>query len=410
MIGMHLRRAFEYVRYGVKRRLHLDVDLLESAASVDELHRGEIITGNPCIALPGQYERIEAGAFGIDIAKEIAELQGAPRKIGPTLRYTFDDVLISDATIYGRGRRKMFNLQAPPVPIRTTRIGSARLGGLRRGRCPQLVYRLPFLRTLAADDSATHLLASEYGTPISMPTPSWPDQAGYLAVFGQSSVAPRRARIRRLVLFEDITQNAHKAARFRRLRALVAHGRAAPATRIVYLVRGSGGEQRLLVNEPEITEALARRGVVILQAEALGVQELLSALFGARLVISVEGSQLSHALYTLREAGGVLAIQPPNRFFNSHMDWARALGMRYGVVVGERRNRIPCAGRRSSADHRPDGCGARSIVGGADVIAARDDDLPLVRHDVADGRGGPQLPQRGDHFVGQSCSPAPRHR
>ena len=29
--------------------------------------------------------------------------------------------------------------------------------------------------------------------------------------------------------------------------------------------------------------------------------------------------------------------KPPNRFFNSHMDWARALGMRYGVVVGERR-------------------------------------------------------------------------
>ena len=171
-----------------------------------------------------------------------------------------------------------------------------------------------------------------------MPTPSWPDQAGYLAVFGQSSLMPRRARVRRLILFEDITQNAHKAARFRRLRALVAHGRAAPAgDRIVYLARGSGGKQRVLVNEPELTDALARRGVAILQAEALGVQELLSGLFGARLVISVEGSQLSHALYTLRDAGGVLAIQPPNRFFNSHMDWARALGMRYGVVVGERR-------------------------------------------------------------------------
>lgn len=337
MIGMHLRRAFEYVRCGVKRRLNLDVDLLESAASVEELHSGETLTGNPCIALPGQYERIEAGAFGIDVAKEVAQLQGAPRKIGPTLRYTFHDVMISDATIYGRGRKKMFNLQAPPP-----RSGSGP-GGRRWEEYGEAAVRSSYIGChffghWLRDDSATHLLASEYGTPISMPTPSWPDQAGYLAVFGQSSLMPRRARVRRLILFEDITQNAHKAARFRRLRALVARGRAAPAgDRFVYLARGSGGKQRLLVNESEITEALERRGVAIVQAEALGVEELLAALFGARLVISVEGSQLSHALYTLRDAGGVLAIQPPNRFFNSHMDWARALGMRYGVVVGERR-------------------------------------------------------------------------
>jgi hypothetical protein len=339
MIGMHLRRAFEYVRCGVRRRLNLDVDLLESPASVDELHSGEIVTGNPCIALPGQYERIEAGAFGIDVAKEVAQLQGGPRKIGPTLRYAFDDVMISDATIYGRGRKKMFNLEAPP-PSRSEGRGP---GGPRWEEYDEAAVRSSYIGChffghWLRDDSATHLLASEYGTPISMPTPSWPDQAGYLAVFGQNSVMPRRARVRKLILFEDITQNAHKAARFRKLRALVARGRAAPASdRIVYLVRGSGGKQRSLVNEPEITDALARRGVAILQAEALGVQELLSGLFGARLVISVEGSQLSHALYTLRDAGGVLAIQPPNRFFNSHMDWARALGMRYGVVVGERR-------------------------------------------------------------------------
>ena len=338
MIGMHLRRAFEYVRCGVKRRLHLDVDLLESAASVDELHCGETITGHPCIALPGQYERIEAGAFGIDIAREVAQLQGGPRKIGPTLRYTFDDVLISDATIYGRGRRKMFNLQAPAPRSEAPGRGEPPWQEYDEAAVRSSYIGCHFFGHWLRDDSATHLLASEYGTPISMPTPSWPDQAGYLAVFGQSSLMPRRARVRRLILFEDITQNAHKAARFRRLRALVAHGRAAPAgDRIVYLARGSGGKQRVLVNEPELTDALARRGVAILQAEALGVQELLTGLFGARLVISVEGSQLSHALYTLRDAGGVLAIQPPNRFFNSHMDWARALGMRYGVVVGERR-------------------------------------------------------------------------
>jgi capsular polysaccharide biosynthesis protein len=102
-------------------------------------------------------------------------------------------------------------------------------------------------------------------------------------------------------------------------------------------MRGTGGKQRTLVNEEEIVNALMRRGVVIMQAETLSVPELIMELFGARIIISVEGSQLSHALFTLREEGGVLAIQPPDRFFNSHRDWVYALNMHYGIVVGEQR-------------------------------------------------------------------------
>jgi capsular polysaccharide biosynthesis protein len=100
-------------------------------------------------------------------------------------------------------------------------------------------------------------------------------------------------------------------------------------------MRGVSGTQRALANEAEIVSALARRGVVILQAEALSARELVDKLFGARLVISTEGSQLSHALFTLRDDGGILVIQPPDRFFTSHMDWARALELRFGIAVGK---------------------------------------------------------------------------
>jgi hypothetical protein len=64
---------------------------------------------------------------------------------------------------------------------------------------------------------------------------------------------------------------------------------------------------------------------------------LIDQLFGARIVISVEGSQLSHALYSLGDRAGLVVIQPPDRFFNSHMDWARLLDVRYGFVVGEQK-------------------------------------------------------------------------
>jgi capsular polysaccharide biosynthesis protein len=158
-------------------------------------------------------------------------------------------------------------------------------------------------------------------------------------VFGQAYRELDRAVVRRLVLFDDISQNAHKVQRLRALRARVAKAAPSSATEgdIVYLMRGAGGKPRPLLNEAEVVEELTRRGVRILRAETLPVPQMIAELCGARMIIGVEGSQLSHALFTLRDEGALLTIQPPDRFFNSHMDWARPLNMRYGIVVGEAR-------------------------------------------------------------------------
>src|SRR5262245_48664567 len=71
MIGSQLRIAFERIRWGIARRAGFDVDLLNSAAEVDELYPAETIAGPPCVVLPGQYERVRACAFGANVAKEI---------------------------------------------------------------------------------------------------------------------------------------------------------------------------------------------------------------------------------------------------------------------------------------------------------------------------------------------------
>lgn len=332
MIAWQCRVAFERIRCGIARRVGFDVELLNSAFSVDELHPAETIAGPACIALPGQYERVRACPYGIDTAKEIAELQGAPRRIGPTLRYALVNVLVSHGIIYGRGQRKLFNyeirLDQAELPwaeydeaaLRSSYIGCHFFGHWLR------------------DDCATHFLAEQSGTAMSMPTPPWPDRASYLSLFGQSYAELDRSHVRRLILFDDISQNAHKVKRWRALRARVAKNRVSGTTgRIIYLMRGAGGKQRSLLNEAEIVEALTRQGAVIVRAESLSVPELISELAGARIVVSVEGSQLSHALYTLSEGAGLLVVQEPYRFFNPHVDWARPLNVRYGIVVSEQR-------------------------------------------------------------------------
>ncbi len=58
----------------------------------------------------------------------------------------------------------------------------------------------------------------------------------------------------------------------------------------------------------------------------------------ARIIIGVEGSQFSHALYALKEShSGILVIQPPERVFTAHLDWSRVMGFDFGMVVGNKR-------------------------------------------------------------------------
>jgi capsular polysaccharide biosynthesis protein len=234
--------------------------------------------------------------------------------------------------IYGQGRRKFFNpaahcdqtkrawIEYDEVALRSSFVGCH------------------FFGHWLGDDCATHLLAEQAGTVMSMPTPPWPDRASYLALLGQAYEELDRACVKRLVLFHDISQNACKVQRLRKLRARLANETVSSAAAdVVYLMRGSGGRPRSLINEAEIVDELTRRGVRILRAETLPVPQMIAELCGARIIIGVEGSQLSHALLTLRDEGALLTIQPPDRFFNSHMDWARPLNMRYGIVVGEAR-------------------------------------------------------------------------
>src|SRR5664279_2741784 len=162
MVMWQGRLAVERIRCGIARRIGLDVDLLNKAVSVDELHPSETTIGSPCIVLPGQYERVRGGAFNVNVAKEIAELGGAPRKIGPTVRYVLEDVIVSNSIIYGQGRKKLFNYN-----IRRDRAE------LPWAEYDEVALRSSFIGCYffgewLGQDCATHLLPEQSDTIMSM--------------------------------------------------------------------------------------------------------------------------------------------------------------------------------------------------------------------------------------------------
>jgi Glycosyltransferase 61 len=315
---------------GAERRLGRSRDLFDVAKTVMIMAPATCNKGGePCVMLPGQLDRVKSAAFNTQLQLEIEQLHGAERSHQPMRRFEIRDAIIHGSSIFAREGRRYYNygLADPAFDEPIEELDCAALRSSFIGTF--------FFGHWLRDDCASHLMAETEAPVVSLQHPDWPDTGFYQRIFGQDYRTLRKARVKRLILYDDITQSAHKAERFLKLRdKLEAQVAAQETGHIVYLKRGDAGASRRLLNENEITGALEKRGVKIVQAEGQSAEQLVQTLRGSKLVISIEGSQISHALYTLRQGGGVLAIQPPRRLFNSHMDWTRVLDMRYGIVVG----------------------------------------------------------------------------
>jgi Glycosyltransferase 61 len=277
--------------------------------------------------LPGQLDRVRAVAFGGSVSDEIGQFLGNEREINATLRFEIGGALVNRGIIYtGGGRRVISNLNKKNeftgvnsatdiASLRTSFLGSYYFGHWLR------------------DDCATAMIEDE-GMKFFTPSPKWPDKKAYRDVFKLDIPTAALLYAKRVIFYDDVSQNEHKIERIRKIRAGVQaqlSGKSSPE--IVYVKRGDGGEARRLVNETEIIDALTSKGVLCVSAEDLETP-VIESIFGCRLFISVEGSQISHAVYGVRDGGGVIVLQPPDRFFNSHLDWAVPLGIQYGSIVG----------------------------------------------------------------------------
>ena len=79
---------------------------------------------------------------------------------------------------------------------------------------------------------------------------------------------------------------------------------------------------------------LAAQGFSIIDPDQQSVTEIAASLSGARIVVSVEGSQMAPAIYAIADGGALCLIQPPYRFNNVFKDYADCLGLHYGFTVG----------------------------------------------------------------------------
>lgn len=169
---------------------------------------------------------------------------------------------------------------------------------------------------------------------ISLPLPTWSDIDPYLELFDQQWHQQSVIRAKSLTLVRDLGFSRGKAQRYRALRGRFrSRLRSSNASgKVVFLRRGPSGDPREIVNAANLERRLSDAGVAIVTAE--GGKDFLAAIVDASVIITIEGSQDRHALYSLREGGGMLTLAPPDRFYVATHEWARNLDMHSGIVIG----------------------------------------------------------------------------
>jgi hypothetical protein len=186
------------------------------------------------------------------------------------------------------------------------------------------------------DDVTMMQLGQEHAEPFRTSRPLTAHQRDLLELLGLRPRLAGSLSFDELLVFEDAAQTKSKERRYRKIREAFAARFSRPdPPRGVFVLRGSSGTARALSNEAAIAEALSRQGIVSVSPERMSLAELSRAVWGARLVIGVEGSHLLHGIYNAAEGAAFVALQPPWRFGNIIKNYTDRLGMRYGFVVGE---------------------------------------------------------------------------
>jgi hypothetical protein len=287
----------------------------------------ERIPCEPGLYVPDHLARIRSCGFGARLRDEIAKIEATSWLESSTEVCELKDALVLGGEIFTPEQRFFMHRSSP---YRASLQGTV---GMTSACLPNSFQGLQYFGHWLRDDCSAFEVARGIAPVVSLSRPDWTDCPAYERAFGQDWTDLTAFQADRLTLVRDVGFNLDKGKRFELLRKRARESVKAQA-RLVYLARGRTGVRRSIVNEEELLQALSANGFAIVRPETAR-RSVLEQCMDADLIATIEGSQAAHAVFCLRPKGSLLVIQPPDRFYNPHVEWVRLLGMRYGIVVGQ---------------------------------------------------------------------------
>jgi hypothetical protein len=305
-----------------------------------------VVPGAPEIEIlqPEETEAVKAPVFlngmldritGTDEHSVLADhLQAASALTvthAPVIRYTYRNALVRRSGFatarysekYSRGR-DLAELVGPVV----------RLPHLRH--CNNYVTWRYFGHWLV-DGIPTAMIDPDDGPLWMPPHPDWAKWGharDYQAALELPIVAAPVVHAESLSVYQDFGQGSHNACRYatirNRLQARFGNG---SADGYVYLRRGSTGVLRSIVNEEPFVDALVARDWTILDIASASMAEIQQAVCRAKVVMSIDGSQLCHAHLALLPRSVMVNLLPQDRFTSHLLGPCRAHAITPAIVV-----------------------------------------------------------------------------
>lgn len=302
----------------------LGKSLIDSAERTVEIAPGTRWSVEPPVMLPDEAKRILGHHADSTPATNLARINQRIIEQGPTRMHLVRDALLFDGSVLTRTSFDRFSKGSRSAIARgrIERISEAAL-------CSTQVTELYFGHWLK--DGVTHeLLAADQGlVPLTMDAAPYSHRGGYRKLLQLKAHPSSFAHIDRLWILEDHENNAHFVSRYERLRQRI--GQQKPARKL-FLARGDRVGRRL-INENEIRLALP--DFEFIYPENMTAPELVSILSQACLVISPEGSAISHATIAMPRGSTLLTIIGAQHFNMPYKVLCDALGIRFALTVAD---------------------------------------------------------------------------
>lgn len=290
---------------------------------------GESVVSPPAIYLDGELDKVTAVQPETTYAHEIGRIQGCKIEHGATTAYQLRNAHLLNGYVYkgpmkhtlATTKESLFNSSV------TEYIPKAALASTFSG--------IRYFGHWLTDDLTLALAAQQLATAVTVERKLTEHQVEYSNLFDIHTVPVTQAKCGELIIIDDAGQNRFKRERYEYMRSQLKKFGLVHSHRGVMLLRGTSGVQRLLVNENEVAEFLKDRGFAIINASKMSATEIVRQTRGAKVIVGVEGSQLTHGLFSMADDGTILTLQPPYRFNNVYKDYTDCLGMKYAFVIGK---------------------------------------------------------------------------
>lgn len=292
----------------------LQFDLKNAATKSWLIESGSVRTERPALFLDGELDRVLALSPWRIRATEDVLVRGGSREHGETWAHKLTGAHIVGPFVYcGQFKQRRGYGKESWVANRAD-------GGsdIDQASAASSEFGTGFFGTYLRYDIPLALLCSDYSPPVHFPSRAMHHVGEYRALcdLGPHDVCGR-AFVKSLFVFTDFAENLSRRRRYdeirRRLRTRLGALPQSPFPG-VYIRRGKGGESRCLVNERDVEDTLVQRGFAILDPDTMTAEEISRATLDTDCVVAIEGSHISHCIYSAAKTGTLLVLQPPSRF------------------------------------------------------------------------------------------------